>query len=284
MADDRQPRTADLSAGFRPVDRRFLLAADAFQRVRFAAEILPLLAMGTDTVRRRDLLPFPAAEGGAEQAGARHDAPLVRGRVADGDIDAADPHRFLAHLEHDFPVGGFFDDRVPGAAPQHVGDIIEAPGPSAWSRGSHRRAECSTPRYIALCARSERSHGCRSSAAHSSAATSRRGSTTPLPCSLSRHSTSRRTARWVPAPTEQTRGSSTCTIAPIPTPRTRTGCTAFRSGLPRTTTRCGSISAASWRWDARARTSSRRASADSAMTSWRAASRSWRPTAASESG
>src|SRR6267378_1205214 len=137
------------SAGFRPVDLRLFSAAAAFQRVRFALEILTLLAMRTDGVRRRDLLPFPAAQGGAEQAGARHDAPLVRWRVADGDVDAADPHRFLPDLEHDFSVGGFVNDRVPCAAPQYVGDVIEAAGPSTWSvgrGGNHRRAECSTPR------------------------------------------------------------------------------------------------------------------------------------------
>src|SRR5712671_5793028 len=110
------------SAGFRPVDLRLLLAAAALQARRSAAEVLPLLAVRTDGVRRRDLLPFPAAQGRAEQAGARHDAPLIRWRLADRDIDTADPHRLLADLEHDLAVVRFVDDRVPCAATQDVGD------------------------------------------------------------------------------------------------------------------------------------------------------------------
>src|ERR1043166_3899047 len=90
------------SAGFRPVDSGFPPAAEALQRVGFAAEILALLAVGTDGVGGRDLLPFPAAECGAEQAGSDDDAPTVRRRIADGDIDAADAHRFLAHFDDHF--------------------------------------------------------------------------------------------------------------------------------------------------------------------------------------
>src|ERR1051325_5231256 len=81
-------RGAGRSAGFRPVDLRFRFTAEAFQRIRLAAEILPLLAGWTNGVRRRDLLPFPAAEGGAEQAGPHDDAPTIGRRVADGDIAA----------------------------------------------------------------------------------------------------------------------------------------------------------------------------------------------------
>src|ERR1051326_8152316 len=101
-------RGAGRSAGFRPVDLRFRFTAEAFQRIRLAAEILPLLAGWTNGVRRRDLLPFPAAEGGAEQAGPHDDAPTIGRRVAHGDIDATDAHRLFANLEDDFAVRRLF--------------------------------------------------------------------------------------------------------------------------------------------------------------------------------
>src|SRR5206468_7263111 len=85
----------EVSAGFRPVHRRVRLGPEAFQRVGFAAEVLTLLALGTDGVGLGDLLPFPAAQGRAEQTGPNHDAPAVGGRLAHGDVDATDAHRFL---------------------------------------------------------------------------------------------------------------------------------------------------------------------------------------------
>jgi len=120
------------------------VAAGALQRDRFAGEILPFLTVGTDRVGGGDLLPFPAAQGGAEDPGANDDAPAIGRRVAHGDVDAADPHRFLANFEDDFAVGGFIDDGVPRAPTQDVGNVVEAAGPPAGT--SHERAQCSTSR------------------------------------------------------------------------------------------------------------------------------------------
>src|SRR6266446_1445744 len=130
----------EVSAGFRPVHLRVRLAPEAFQRVGFAAEVLTLLAVGTDGVRGGDLLPFPAAQGRAEHAGPDDDAPVVGGRLAYGEIDAADAHRFLAHLDDHFAVVGFIHDGVPRPAPQNVGDVVQASRPAAWRGGrSHER-------------------------------------------------------------------------------------------------------------------------------------------------
>src|ERR1051326_7460715 len=74
-------RDAGRSAGFRPVDLRFRFTAEAFQRIRLAAEILPLLAGWTNGVRRRDLLPFPAPAAGAERPGPRAKTPATGGRL-----------------------------------------------------------------------------------------------------------------------------------------------------------------------------------------------------------
>src|SRR5574341_2191764 len=125
------------SAGFRPVDLRFLLAASALQRLRLTGDILPFLAMRTDGVGGGNLLPFPAAQGRAEDARARDDAPLIGRRVAHGNVDAADAHRLLADFEHDLAVGGFIDDGVPRAPAQDVGNVVEAAGPPAGT--SHER-------------------------------------------------------------------------------------------------------------------------------------------------
>src|SRR6059036_3857684 len=119
------------SAGFRPIDLRFRFAAQALQRVGLAAEILTLLALGTDGVGLGDFLPFPAAQGRAEQTGPYHDAPAVGGRLAHSEVDAADTHRFLAHFDDDFPVISFVDDGVPRAAPQNVGDVVQTSRPTA---------------------------------------------------------------------------------------------------------------------------------------------------------
>src|SRR3989441_11501306 len=86
----------EVSAGFRPVHLRVRLAPEAFQRVGFAAEVLTLLALGTDGVGLGDLLPFPAAQGRAEQTGPNHDATAVGGLLAHGDVHATDANRFLA--------------------------------------------------------------------------------------------------------------------------------------------------------------------------------------------
>src|SRR5436309_277539 len=67
------------SAGFRPIDLRFRFAAQALQRVGLAAEILTLLALGTDGVGLGDFLPFPAAQGRAEQTARQHDSLNLRG-------------------------------------------------------------------------------------------------------------------------------------------------------------------------------------------------------------
>lgn len=115
------------------------MAPEALQLVGFAGEILPLLAVRADGVRRGDLLPFPAAEGGSQHAGADHDAPAIGRRIADGDIDPADANRPLAHLNHNFPVVCLIDNRIPRAAPQNVGDVIEAACPSTGSRDRRRR-------------------------------------------------------------------------------------------------------------------------------------------------
>src|SRR6266566_6264751 len=123
--------TNDGSAGFRPVHLRGRLAPEALQGVGLAAEGLTLLAVGTDGVRGGDLLPFPAAQGRAEHAGPDDDAPVVGGRLAYGDVDAADAHRFLAHFDDDFAVVGFIDDGVPGPAPENVGDVVQASRPAA---------------------------------------------------------------------------------------------------------------------------------------------------------
>src|SRR6266446_2834057 len=104
------------SADLRPVDLRLLLAAQAFHRVRLAAEILPLLALGTDGIRGGDLLPFPAAQGRPQHARADDDTPLIGGCLANGDVDAADTHRFLADLDDHFVVVTVVHDRVPRAA------------------------------------------------------------------------------------------------------------------------------------------------------------------------
>src|SRR5438309_6404643 len=126
------------SAGLRPVDLRLLLAAQAFHRVGLAAEILPLLALRTDGVRGSDLLPFPAAQGGAEHARADDDTPLIGGCFTNGDVDAADTHRFLADFDDHLVVVTVVDDLVPRAATQHVGDVVKAPGPSVRARGRRR--------------------------------------------------------------------------------------------------------------------------------------------------
>src|SRR6266545_5860175 len=132
------------SAGFRPVDLRFLLAPETLQRIGLAAEVLPLLAVRTDGVCGGDLLPFPAAQGGAEQAGANDDAPLVGRRLADGDIDAAHADRLLADLDHHFAVVGFVDDRIPRAAPEDVSDVIQTSRPAAgYGREGHERGQSS---------------------------------------------------------------------------------------------------------------------------------------------
>src|SRR6266480_1162006 len=80
--DDRWLTADGSSAALRPVDLRLLLAAQAFHPVRLAGEVLSLLAMRTNGVRRGDLLPFPAAQGRAEQAGPDDDAPVIGGRFA----------------------------------------------------------------------------------------------------------------------------------------------------------------------------------------------------------
>src|SRR6266852_9435656 len=88
-------RKTAVSAGFRPVDFRFPRAPRASEGVGFPFEVLPLLAVGTDGVGRDHVLPFPAAEGRAEHARADDDAPSIGRRVAHGDVDAAEPDRFL---------------------------------------------------------------------------------------------------------------------------------------------------------------------------------------------
>src|SRR3989442_10530366 len=132
------------SAGFRPVDLRLPLAAHAFHGVGLAAEILPLLALGTHGVGGGDLLPFPAAEGRAEHSRADDDAPMVGGRVADGDVDAAEADRLVADCDDDCAVCSFVDDEIPRSTTQDVGDVVEASGPAPGR--DHEGAQCSTSR------------------------------------------------------------------------------------------------------------------------------------------
>src|SRR5437016_13178478 len=136
--------TDDASTGFRPVDLRLPLAAEAFQGTGLVAEVLPLLAVGTDGVRGGDLRPFPAAEGRAEHSGADDDAPMVGGHVADGDVDAAEADRLVADLDDDFAVRSFVDDGIPRPTTQDVGDVVEASGPAPGR--DHEGAQCSTSR------------------------------------------------------------------------------------------------------------------------------------------
>src|SRR5437660_12709288 len=184
MADGR--RLTAGSAGFRPVDLRFPRAPRACEGVRFAREVLALVAIRTDGVGRDHVLPFPAAEGRAEHTSSHDDTPAIGGGIAHGDIDAAEPDRLLPHF-NDALAGGCFDDGIPGASTEHVGDIIQTSRPPDGT--AHAAAQCSTSRYIALCARSARLSDCKSSAAHSRAATNPLAGTIPHLCSRSRNST-----------------------------------------------------------------------------------------------
>src|SRR2546423_6395974 len=132
-------RVTRASAGFRPVYPRFVLAARAGQGVRLAAEVLALVTVRANAVRGDHVLPSPAPQRGTQHAGAHDDAPVVGRGLAHGDVDAADTHRLLTHFDHHFAVGRFVDDRIPRAATQHVGDVVEAAGPPAWS--DHRSEE-----------------------------------------------------------------------------------------------------------------------------------------------
>src|SRR5438034_10322597 len=104
-ADGRWLTADGQLAGFRPVDLRFRLAPQTLQRVWLAAEVLPLLTLGTDGIRGGDLLPFPAAQGRAEQAGADDDAPPVGRRFAHRDVAPAHAHRLLADFDAPLSVG-----------------------------------------------------------------------------------------------------------------------------------------------------------------------------------
>src|SRR5437588_12290595 len=142
------------SASFRPVDLRFRLAPETLQRVGFPSEVLTLLAVGTDGVGSGDLLPFPAAQGRAEQTGPDDDAPAVGGRLAHGEVDAADADRFFAHFDDHFAVVGFIDYRVPRAAPQDVSDVVQTSRPTAWrGGGGHERGQCNTSCQVSVGAR-----------------------------------------------------------------------------------------------------------------------------------
>jgi hypothetical protein len=128
-----------------------------------AAKLLALVTVWTDGVGGNDVAtPFPAAQGRTEYTGPHYDAPGVRLGFPDGDVDPAQANGFVADF-HDDLVAALLDDGVPRATTQNVGDVIETAGPPAGT--DHERAQCSTSRYIALCAQSVRSPGCKFNAA-----------------------------------------------------------------------------------------------------------------------
>src|SRR4051812_43048969 len=144
-ADGRWLTADGSSAGFRPIDFRLLFAAEAFERIGLAGEVLALLAVRADGVGGRDLLPFPAPEGGTEQSGPDDDAPLIGRGIADGKIDAAHAHGFFADFDDHFAIVRFIDDRVPRATAEDVGDVVETARPTTRIRwGRHERGQCST--------------------------------------------------------------------------------------------------------------------------------------------